>query len=82
MGEYAEMMLDGTCCSICGEFMDFDGLSGESCGYPTVCAGCGGDEHGFLDSDSEPPPNTCDVCGKRLKNADGKRQHMRDKHAS
>lgn len=25
MGEYADMMLDGTCCSSCGEFLDIGG---------------------------------------------------------
>lgn len=25
MGEYAEMMIDGTCCEACGEFMGDDG---------------------------------------------------------
>jgi len=34
MGEYAEMMLDGTCCSQCGEFLD------ANTGYPTLCGGC------------------------------------------
>lgn len=34
MGEYAEMMLDGTCCQCCGEF-----LGGDE-GYPVFCAGC------------------------------------------
>lgn len=34
MGEYAEMMLDGTCCSGCGEFL------GSSQGYPIECRSC------------------------------------------
>ena len=37
MGEIAEMMLDGTMCEQCGEFIDTDN------GYPTLCAGCAGD---------------------------------------
>ena len=34
MGEYAEMMLDGTCCSGCGEFLD------ANTGYPVMCGAC------------------------------------------
>jgi hypothetical protein len=33
MGEYAEMMLDGTMCCNCGEYLGSDN------GYPTSC-GC------------------------------------------
>lgn len=47
MGEYAEMMLDGTCCSSCGEFLDIDGLvtgEFEPQGYPGLCASCRRDE--------------------------------------
>ncbi len=38
-----EMMLDGTLCEQCGEFLD-----GESPGYPRCCESCeqDGDEHG------------------------------------
>lgn len=31
MGEYAEMMLDGTCCAMCGEYM------GDGGGFPIYC---------------------------------------------
>lgn len=34
MGEYAEMILDGECCQICGEYL------GESMGHPMTCASC------------------------------------------
>lgn len=43
MGEYAEMMLDGTCCSSCGQFLDIDGLVAdkfEPAGFPQLCAEC------------------------------------------
>lgn len=40
MGEAAEMMLDGTCCQCCGEFLHDD----DPAGYPVTCAGCGGDD--------------------------------------
>lgn len=35
MGEIAEMMLDGTICEWCGEFIDSD-----EPGYPRLCPGC------------------------------------------
>lgn len=34
MGEIADMMLDGTLCSGCGEYL------GGDCGYVTLCEGC------------------------------------------
>jgi hypothetical protein len=43
MGEYAEMMLDGTCCSSCGDFLDIDGMASgsfEPNGFATLCANC------------------------------------------
>lgn len=35
MGEAAEMLLDGTCCEACGEFLD-----GDSPGYTRLCFSC------------------------------------------
>jgi len=37
MGEIADMMLDGTLCEGCGEFLNNDGP-----GYPCYCSECGG----------------------------------------
>ena len=37
MGEIADMMLDGTMCQQCGEFI-CDGEDGD--GYPVTCASC------------------------------------------
>jgi hypothetical protein len=34
MGEIADMMLDGTICEQCGEFI------GEPVGYPRLCSSC------------------------------------------
>ncbi len=34
MGEYAEMMLDGTMCQVCGEYLGGDD------GYPVTCESC------------------------------------------
>lgn len=39
MGEIAEMMLDGTMCCVCGEFLD-----GDEEGYPVTCEGCKEDD--------------------------------------
>lgn len=41
MGEIADMMLDGTMCQVCGEWLN-DGEDGD--GYPITCAGCLNDE--------------------------------------
>lgn len=38
MGDIADMMLDGTLCTECGEYL------GSTLGYPQRCAGCGGDD--------------------------------------
>ena len=43
MGEISEMMLDGTMCQQCGEYLGTDN------GYPTTCAGCGGDDLGITE---------------------------------
>lgn len=74
MGEYAEMMLDGTCCACCGEFL------GTDAGYPIYCPGC---EPDFIDA-PEPLPKgkpkvACPECGKRVKEV-GLNDHMRDVH--
>lgn len=37
MGEIAEMMIDGTLCERCGEYI------GGPVGYPSYCSGCEGD---------------------------------------
>lgn len=39
MGEAVEDMLEGLCCSCCGEWFHDDPP-----GYPRTCAGCEGDE--------------------------------------
>jgi RNA polymerase-binding transcription factor DksA len=36
MGEIADMMLDGTLCEWCGEYID----DGKDAGYARLCAGC------------------------------------------
>lgn len=41
MGEYAEMMLDGTLCECCGEFL------GDSDGIPGYCSKTCAESRGF-----------------------------------
>lgn len=36
MGEYADDILEGDCCEICGEYFEDD----ESPGHPRTCAAC------------------------------------------
>lgn len=88
MGEYAEMMLDGTCCSCCGEY-----LSGIE-GFPQMCEGCAEDAKaaGFeveatgagtfqnVTPVAQPKDKVaCPECGKQVKGV-GMRDHMRAKH--
>jgi hypothetical protein len=41
MGEIADMMLDGTLCETCGEFID----EADTGGFPRKCAACLADEN-------------------------------------
>ncbi len=89
MGEYAEMMLDGTCCACCGDFLDTD------TGFPIYCGSCAGD----FDQEpltgmpvartkrrkiAEPQPKacTCGTCGKKFASKGARRQHRKAKHAA
>lgn len=70
MGEIAEMMLDGTLCQVCGEFM------GDDCGYPRTCDGC----HARPELYPKGKPKVkCPTCGKKVKAA-GLADHERDSH--
>jgi hypothetical protein len=91
MGEHAEMMLDGTCCEACGEFI------GNPIGYPRYCCkACEPENHrpitlqGALRRSLKPhqreetrrhlaKAHVCD-CGKRFRFATALAQHQRDKH--
>lgn len=68
MGEYAEMMLDGTCCQYCGEYL------GSDAGYPQSCPSCAEEE-----AERDDPKTRCKICNKRVKKV-GLKDHMRDKH--
>ncbi len=78
MGEYAEMMLDGTCCEGCGEYL------GEGDGFPRYCSDACAAGRGFTAAlvVREPVTKTrCPECGKKVKRA-GLRDHLRDMHGS
>ena len=71
MGEIADMMLDGTMCAGCGEWMH-GGEDGH--GYPQYCSACA--------QEVETPVSLkvrCPTCGKRVKQR-GLRDHQRDVH--
>jgi hypothetical protein len=73
MGDIADMMLDGTLCEGCGEYL------GEGDGFPQYCASCRAG-NAF---DNAPKTKACKVsckeCGKRVKEA-GLADHMRVVH--
>lgn len=85
MGEIAEMMLDGTLCEGCGDFI------GEGTGIPGYCSEeCARDRGATwfdgrdLTARTEPPaPNpaktNCPHCNKRVKKV-GLADHIRVKH--
>lgn len=84
MGEYAEMMLDGTCCQCCGEFLH-EGDEGD--GFPSFCATCAPDD----DSDLRPLPRSvkskkppkrkikCPLCERQI-SWTGLSDHITDAH--
>lgn len=69
MGEIAEMMLDGTMCQGCGEFLH-DGEDGD--GIPAYCAGC------EPEGQSQATPGRWTSPGKRLRNK-RRRARLREK---
>lgn len=88
MGEIADIMLDGTMCSQCGEFLD-GGRDGP--GFPGLCASCAdGDRSAprretpfarvLPDGKSKPKRILCPECGKKYRGAEGLAMHARDKH--
>ncbi len=81
MGEYADMMIDGTCCVQCGEYLFND----DPWGIPELCEGCQSDL-----AQKQPPrpkpsknrPHQCGNCGKTFSTQHGLSQHSRDKHGA
>lgn len=89
MGEVAEMMLDGTLCETCGEYL------GAPTGYPRKCRNCGGDKGAgsfdFRDTRKVKPKGPkgnpprpgrvkCKHCNKMCKKGQGEKDHMRMVH--
>jgi len=82
MGDYADMMLDGTCCCSCGEFLDND----DSCG-PSYCAGCNPESENIF---SSPKPKKVKQkktvrclqadCARKFVNMDAMKQHAQHFH--
>jgi len=72
MGEVAEMMLDGTLCCQCGEYIGTDN------GYPTMCGGCEAECDEAIEDPKYIP--TCPHCGKHLRTKLGVQQHIAAKH--
>jgi hypothetical protein len=81
MGEIADMMLDGTLCEACGEYI------GEGEGFPRYCSeecarnrGVGLEEKPKRKEQirlARSPIVKCPICGKMTR---GLEQHTRDKH--
>ena len=77
MGEVADMMLDGTLCAGCGQY-----LEQEPMGYPVYCGECG-DFPGaevVIDVGDITKPARCPDCDKRFKNGNALGQHWDAKH--
>lgn len=62
MGEIAEMMLDGTLCEGCGEY-----LEGEGMGFPRYCSGCARDRA---------PRGPLPSAGKRERKREKRRRYL------
>ena len=76
MGDIADMMLDGTLCSSCGEFL------GAEDDYPQMCPACAkanARAFGKLVVAAKAPKTNCEICNRRIKVA-GVKDHMRDVH--
>lgn len=82
MGEIADMMLDGTMCSGCGEWMD-DGNDGP--GFPGLCAGCAREAPRPLISNKKRGDKKLQCehgCKKWFSTEAARTQHTHDKHGS
>lgn len=78
MGDVADMMLDGTLCSSCGQFL------GAEDDYPQMCPECLKEDIAsgpkVRRSPCEPRQKvSCAICKRRV-NILGIKDHMRDKH--
>lgn len=66
MGEIAEMMIDGTMCAGCGEFLH-DGEDGP--GFPGYCESCSPHYEGDAEVDEEEVKKIAQSLGKKLRKA-------------
>lgn len=79
MGDYADMMLDGTCCQICGQVMNYSGGGG----FPATCVSC---QRDGKKSRRKPPKVrrvkafTCDVCNRKFTTEQGLMAHDEKVH--
>ena len=81
MGEVAEMMLDGTLCSVCGTYI------GTDAGYPVTCDDCkGGTRHRTVAKVAKVKPAPkgkkvqCPHCNRKAKEGKGLQDHIRVMH--
>lgn len=83
MGEIADMMLDGTMCEGCGEYM------GEGDGFPQYCSEQCANDRGANPSQIKDRPvfeapskrdTSCPKCGKMCRGHQGYLDHFRVKH--
>ena len=77
MGEIADMMLDGTLCEGCGEYI------GSDAGYPQYCSDeCAADRGALVYKTPTPDgkPFRCNDCFRRFGSDEARAQHRRDKH--
>jgi len=76
MGDYADMVLDGIYCQLCGSVV------GEGEGFPVICFSCQKEHNcdGFGDPVKPPAKKVkCPQCGKKVKEA-GLKMHQKDVH--
>lgn len=82
MGEIADMMLDGTMCAGCGEWLH-EGEDGD--GFPGYCSGCAPDYDESptpARTSSRKPSKTvpCPHCKRKVHDAFALTQHIAAKH--
>ncbi len=85
-GEIAEMMLDGTLCSCCGELLISEGE--EEAGFPMMCSSCEAEDiratynraNANRGARAVTKPQQCNICTKRFAGTNSLKQHMRDRH--
>ena len=77
MGEIADMMIDGTMCQGCGEWLN-GGRDGP--GYPVYCSSCRREQNlPTVAREGGRPKIECPTCRRRVR-AVGLKDHQRDAH--